>query len=446
MVVGTNPFVWGVATSAYQIEGGRHEGGKGTSIWDRFSDQGRLRDSGDRACDHYHRLEEDLDLLAGLGVDAYRFSTAWTRIVPDGDGPVSHDGLDFYEQLITGLEQRGIAPFLTLYHWDLPQALQAKGGWASRDTIDAFARYATILADRFGDRIGAWITQNEPWVSAFPGHRDGVFAPGLTGWETALVAGHHLLVSHGRAARAIRSVVPDARIGIALDCRPSEPADERSVEANRYFDGFRNRWFFDPVFGRGYPEDMVTVYTERGHLPTGLKGMVEEGDLDEIAAPMDFLGINYYTTVAISAENEESDEPEGPIGPGAPEGFTEMGWRNDPKGLTGFLEHVSETYAPPSILITENGASYTGWPDASGHIEDSRRIEYLDAHIGAVLEARNAGVPVDGYFVWSLLDNIEWVHGFSQRFGLVWVNTQTFRRIPKHSYYWYRDRITTIDV
>lgn len=442
----TQPFAWGVATSAYQIEGGRHEGGKGESIWDRFSDEGRLRDPGDVACDHFHRLEEDLDLLAGLGVDAYRFSTAWSRVVPDGDGPVSQDGLEFYGRLISGLEERGIEPCLTLYHWDLPQALQDKGGWASRDTIDSFARYATVLAETFGDRVGRWITQNEPWVSAFPGHRDGVFAPGLTSWETALVASHHLLVSHGRATRAIRAVVPDGQVGIALDCRPSEPADESAVETNRYFDGFRNRWYFDPVFGVGYPEDMVTTYTERGHLPNGLPGLVQDGDMDEIAVPIDFLGINYYTTVTITADSEESGEPEGPVGPGAPEGFTEMGWRNDPRGLTDFLERVSDTYGPESMLVTENGASYTNWPDASGRVEDNRRIEYLDEHIGAVLDARKAGVPVDGYFVWSLLDNIEWVAGFGQRFGLVWVDKDTGQRLPKDSYHWYRDRIKSTEV
>jgi beta-glucosidase len=442
----TQPFAWGVATSAYQIEGGRHEGGKGESIWDRFSDEGRLPDRGDVASDHYHHLDEDLDLLADLGVTAYRFSTAWTRIVPDGDGPASRDGLHFYDRLIAGLEERGIEPCLTLYHWDLPQALQDKGGWESRDTIDAFSRYATIVAEAFGDRIGRWITQNEPWVATFPGHRDGAFAPGLTSWETALTAGHHLLVSHGRAARAIRSVVPDAVVGIALDCRPSEPADENSVEANRYFDGFRNRWFFDPVFGLGYPEDMVSVYTERGYLPSGLGALVAEGDMDEIATPIDLLGLNYYTTVTITAHSEESDEPEGPVGPGAPEGFTEMGWRNDPQAMADFLDRVSKTYGPASILVTENGASYSDRPDESGRVEDNRRIEYLDAHISTVLDARDSGVPVDGYFVWSLLDNIEWTQGFSQRFGLVWVDKDTAERIPKDSYYWYRDRIKTTTV
>jgi len=437
----TRPFAWGVATSAFQIEGARSEDGKGESIWDRFADAGRLGDLGDLAPDHYHRLEEDLDLLGGLGVDAYRFSTAWTRVVPDGDGEVNGAGIDFYRRLTDGLARRGIQPYLTLYHWDLPQALQEKGGWRSRHTVDAFARYARIMVESLGDRVAGWITQNEPWVSAFIGHRDGVFAPGLTDWETALIAGHNLLLSHGRAAGAIRDVDPEARVGIALDCRPSRPADEGSAAANRYFDGFRNRWFFDPVFGLGYPEDMLAEYTERGHLPAGPDDLIHDGDLDEIATPIDFLGVNYYTTLTISTQNEESDEPEGPVGPGPPSGFTEMGWRNDPLGLRDFLTRVKHEYGPSSILVTENGASYGDAPDLTNRVEDTRRIEYLDQHIDAALTAREEGVPVDGYFVWSLLDNLEWVAGFSQRFGLVWVDQQTGERLPKDSYYWFRDRI-----
>lgn len=437
----TRPFVWGVGTSAYQIEGGRHAGGKGESVWDRFSDLGRVPGGGDLATDHYNRLEEDLDLLAGLGIGAYRFSTAWTRVVPDGDGQVNQAGLDFYQRLISGLRARDIEACLTLYHWDLPQALQDRGGWTSRATIDAFARYARIMVEAFGDQVGRWITHNEPWVSSFLGHRDGVFAPGMTGWETALLAGHNLLVSHGRATTAMREVASDVVVGIAIDCRPSHPADEESADANRYFDGFRNRWFFDPVFGKGYPADMVEAYEARGHLPSGLGGLVRDGDLDEIAVPIDFVGVNYYTTVTIAADREESDEPEGEVGPGAPEGFTEMGWRVDPAGLTEFLQRVSEEYGPTSILVTENGASYGDGPGPDGRIRDDRRIDYLSSHIDATLAARQSGVPVDGYFVWSFLDNLEWTEGFSQRFGLVWVDEETRRRIPKDSYDWYRERI-----
>ncbi|MGB7859789.1 MAG: GH1 family beta-glucosidase, partial [Acidimicrobiia bacterium] len=419
------PFTWGVAASAYQIEGGRHEGGKGESIWDRFSDQGRLRDVGDLACDHYHRWEEDLDLIAALGVDAYRFSVAWTRILPDGDGPISREGIEFYRRLVEGMIDRGIAPYLTLYHWDLPQALQLGGGWANRDTIDAFTSYASILATEMGDLVSGWITHNEPWVSAFLGHLEGVFAPGLTDWNTALTAAHNMLVSHGRAVMAIRSELPGARVGIALDCRPCRPATPETTEATRHFDGFRNRWFFDPVFGKGYPSDTVRSYESLGRLPGGIESLVQHGDMEDIAAPIDFLGINYYTTIAVKAGWEEVDEPEGPMGADAPDEFTEMGWLIDEKGLTQFLKRVNEEYSPPSILVTENGASYSDGPGHDGTIGDQRRIEYLEKHIAAIFEARAAGVPVDGYFVWSILDNLEWVSGFSQRFGLVWVDHQT---------------------
>lgn len=437
----TKAFAWGVATSAFQIEGARREDGKGESIWDRFADLGRIRAWGD--VDHYHRLEEDLDLLAGLGVNAYRFSTSWTRVLPEGDGEVNPSGVEFYRRLVTGLIDRGIEPCLTLYHWDLPAVLQDRGGWASRETIEAFARYAGVMAETMGSDVGRWITQNEPWVSAFMGYRDGTFAPGVQDWGTALTAAHHLLVSHGRAAQAIRSVLPEARVGISLDCRPSVPADSEAEEANRYFDGFRNRWFFDPVFGRGYPDDMVTAYEGRGHLPDGLDGLIEEGDLETISVPIDFLGLNYYTTLTIAAGREESDEPEGPVGPHAPNGFTETGWRVDAAGLGDFLRRVAEDYGPASMMVTENGASFSDGPDEEGRIEDRRRIEYLDAHIEAVLEARREGTPVDGYFVWALLDNLEWVEGFSQRFGLVWVDPETGARTPKDSYRWYRDRIAS---
>jgi beta-glucosidase len=435
-------FVWGVATSAYQIEGGRQQGGKGESIWDRFSDQGRLRDRGDIACDHFHRWEEDLDLLAELGVDAYRFSVAWTRVIPDGDGERNQAGLDFYRSLVEGLRLRGIAPYLTLYHWDLPQALQDKGGWASRGTVDAFARYAGILADELGGDVGHWITQNEPWVSAMLGHRDGVFAPGLTDWNTALAAGHHLLLSHGRAVEEIRSRVRRGSVGIAIDCRPVEPASgsEGDIAAARHFDGFRNRWFFDPVFGRGYPEDTRRVYADSGRLDPGL---IQVGDLDVMSTPIDFLGLNYYTTIRVGTGSEESDEPENEPGPDPAPGYTEMGWRIDPGGLDGYLRHLTETYRPASILVTENGASYSDRPDDDGVIDDRRRISYLQGHIEAVGQARGDGVPVDGYFVWSLLDNLEWVMGFSQRFGLVWVDHESGRRIPKRSFDWYKRLATT---
>jgi beta-glucosidase len=429
-----------VATSAYQIEGGRHAGGKGESIWDRFSDMGRLSDPGDVACDHYHRWDEDLDLLGDLGVSAYRFSVAWTRILPDGVGDVSQDGLDFYRRLVEGMLERGIRPLLTLYHWDLPQALQDHGGWANRDTAYAFANYARVVAENFGDVVHDWLTQNEPWVASMLGHQTGVFAPGLTDWNTALRAGHHLILSHGLGAAAIRDVAPDSRVGIALDCRPASPASDRDedVLATQHFDGFRNRWFFDPIFGHGYPDDMVRAYTDRGRLPEGINSFVEESDLAVISQPNDFLGLNYYTTIKVAAGNEESEDQHVETGPNVPDGYTEMGWLIDPDGFERYLGHIDDQYSPASILITENGASYSDGPDETGRINDARRVEYIRRHIAAVDRARQSGIPVDGYFVWSLLDNIEWVEGFSQRFGLVWVNQLTGERLPKESFNWYR--------
>ncbi len=429
-------FAWGVATAAFQIEGARNEDGKGDSIWDRFSDQGRLRVPGDVACDHYHRWEDDFDLLADLGVGAYRFSVSWPRVVPDGDGAVHEAGLDFYRRLAGDLRERGITPYVTLYHWDLPQALQEGGGWENRATVDAFARYAGAVAGALGDLVENWITQNEPWVSSMLGYRDGIFAPGVTGWSAGLAAAHHLLLSHGRAAGEIREQTNRSAVGIAIDCRPVSPASDREedVAAARYFDGFRNRWFFDPVFGRGYPEDMTRVYADLGHIPAGL---VVDGDLDIISAPIDFLGLNYYTTVRAGAGFEESDEPQAAPGPDPAPGFTETGWRIDPQGLRGYLGHLWSTYRPPSILVTENGASFSTAPGENGVIDDTARIDYLAGHIAALAGAREDGVGVDGYFVWSLLDNLEWLDGFSQRFGLVWVDPETLTRTPKASFDWY---------
>lgn len=427
-----------MATSAFQIEGARNANGKGTSIWDRFADEGRMLVGGEVACDHYNRLEQDLDLLAALGVGAYRFSVAWTRVLPDGSGQISTAGLGFYDRLVDGLVERGIEPWLTLYHWDLPQALQDRGGWASRETVQRFEEYAGVVSRRLGDRVSSWITHNEPWVAAYLGHLFGVFAPGLQDWETAITAAHHLLVSHGRATRVIREAVPGSSVGIALDCRPARPASPGDEAAARYFDGFRNRWFFDPVFGEGYPDDVIEEFRRRGRLSGDPSSFVASGDMDEIAAPIDFLGLNYYTTLPVARGSEEVDEPQRPPGPDQPERFTEMGWAIDPDGLRQYLVHLAERYGPRSLVVTENGASYSTGPDSTGRVRDDRRIAYLRAHVQAVIEAAHEGAPVDGYFVWSLLDNLEWTHGFDQRFGLVWVNHDTQERIPKDSFDWYR--------
>lgn len=437
-------FAWGVATSAFQIEGAPTADGKGESIWDRFTHQpGRILDgsTGDVACDHYNRWEEDVALMAELGVNAYRFSIAWTRVLPEGTGKVNEAGLGFYDRLVDGLLEAGIDPFVTLYHWDLPQALEAQGGWRSRDTVDAFVAYAGVVSAALGDRVENWITHNEPWVSAFPGHSEGVFAPGRTSFSEALTVGHHLLLSHGRAVPVIRANSPGSSVGIAIDCRPAMPATDKDVAAYKHFDGFRNRWFFDPVFGKGYPSDIVAAYHEAGHFGPSRLAFVAAGDMAEIATPIDFLGVNYYTSLAIRAGKEESEATGVPSGAPAPEGYTEMGWPITPAALTSYLSHLHKEYAPPAIIISENGASYSDGPNVEGEIADERRVRYLSRHIDAVASARAAGVPVTGYFAWSLLDNLEWSSGFTQRFGLVWVDHETQQRIPKQSFWWYRGLI-----
>jgi beta-glucosidase len=436
-------FVWGAATSAFQIEGARATDGRAPSIWDTFADAGRVPGIDLAGCDHYHRWEEDLDLLAALGVNGYRFSVSWSRVLPDGVGDVNERGMQFYERLVDGLVTRGIRPFLTLYHWDLPQALQDRGGWSARETVDAFAGYADLIGRRLGGRVTDWITHNEPWVATVLGHIEGVFAPGMTDWETGLRVAHHILVSHGAATDAIRERSPGAQVGIAIDCRPVSPASDspEDISATRHFDGFRNRWFFDPVFGRGYPEDMVEAYARAGRIPDGLESFVEPGDMDLIATPIDFLGLNYYTTLSGAAGHEESEESDSESGPEAAPGHTEMGWRIDAGGLTDYLVHLADAYRPASIVVTENGASYSDGPDSDGQVNDDRRIDYLRLHVEAVLEAKKRGVPVDGYFVWSLLDNLEWTHGYDQRFGLVWVDHHTSQRIPKKSFQWYAELI-----
>jgi beta-glucosidase len=356
-------------------------------------------------------LEDDLDLLVELGVTAYRFSTAWARVLPLGIGEKNEAGLAFYDRLVDGLLARGIEPWLTLYHWDLPQALQDKGGWSSRESVDWFAEYTELMIGHFGDRVSKWITVNEPWVSSFLGHLDGIFAPGLTDWPTALRAGHHQLLAHGEAVRTIRRHQPDASVGIALDCRHATPATDspEDIAATKHFDGFRNRWFFDPVFGIGYPQDIVEVYERLGRLPSD---MIQPGDMDVIAEPTDFLGINFYTSLAVSAGSEEVDESEGSVGAPAQTGFTEMGWNSD-------------------------GVS------ADGRVHDARRTDYLSRHIDQIDRIRSEGVDVDGYFVWSFLDNLEWMSGFDQRFGIVHVDHATQSRTIKESGYWYRDYILT---
>ncbi|MFT7722378.1 MAG: GH1 family beta-glucosidase [Roseateles sp.] len=429
-------FAWGCSTSSYQIEGAAREGGKGESIWDRFCQRpGAIRDgsSGATACDHYHRWPEDLDLAQGLGVDAYRFSIAWPRIFPDGVGErPSAEGLAFYSRLVDGMLTRGLQPWATLYHWDLPQALQERGGWLNRDTMAAFADYAHAVAHHLGDRVKHWITHNEPWCTAFLGHHEGVHAPGLRDFRAALQVCHHLLVSHGDAVAAVRAAAPGAQAGITLSLHPiraasAGPADQAAAQRH---DGLRNRWFLDPLHGRGYPADVLAALGDDAPR-------VEAGDLARIATPCDFLGVNYYfpETIADAPGGEGIATRVVPT-PGAP--LTAFGWPIVPEGMTELLTRVQRDYRPAAVYLTENGACFDDVPDADGFVQDDARQRFLAAHFAAALRAVRAGVPLKGYFVWSLLDNFEWAEGYTRRFGLTHVDYATQRRRLKASGEWFR--------
>lgn len=435
-------FVWGAATSAYQIEGAATEDGRGESIWDRFAaGAGNIEDGSDGsvACDHYHRWSEDLDLMAELGLAAYRFSIAWPRVLPTGRGAVNQAGLAFYDRLVDGLLERGITPWATLYHWDLPQALEDAGGWPARDIVDAYVEYADVVTRRLGDRVKHWITQNEPWIIANLGYDSGVHAPGRKDLGDMLATAHHVLLAHGRAVPVIRENAPGSKVGITLNLVPGHAASDGDDDraAAQLFDGFFNRWYLDPLYRGAYPEDVVAHY--RGRLKGGDPlAAVQPGDLEAIGAPTDFLGINYYSRVVVRHETGEDGEM---VAAGVKhEGHvTDMGWEVYPDGLTELLVRVHEDYAPGVIAITENGAAYSASPNGDGQIHDELRIEYLHGHLTACHRAIEAGVPLGGYFVWSLFDNFEWSHGYAMRFGITWVDYATQRRIPKRSAHWYRD-------
>ena len=421
-------FVWGVATAAYQIEGAVAEDGRTPSIWDTFSrlpgavDNG---DTGDEACDHYHRWREDVALMHELGVDAYRFSVAWPRVLPAGRGDINRAGLDFYDRLVDELLRVGIRPFVTLYHWDLPQVLQDAGGWPARDTAYAFAELASVVAGRIGDRVGDWFTVNEPLCSAWIGHLEGRMAPGERDIARAVPASHHLLLGHGLATQAVRAAAPASRVGAVVNLSPCQPASDSAedVAAARRADGHTNRWWLDPLHGRGYPADMVAVY--------GVEPPVRPGDLETVATPTDHLGLNYYFRQVVT------DDPGGPI-PYArmvsvPDAVrTAMDWEVHPDGLTDLLTRLHTDYRVPRILVTENGSA---WPDevVDGAVQDGERAEYLEQHLAACQRAIRAGVPLAGYFVWSLLDNFEWSYGYAKRFGLVHVDYATQVRTIKTS-------------
>ncbi|MEV4349227.1 GH1 family beta-glucosidase [Actinoplanes sp. NPDC049596] len=440
-------FIWGAATASYQIEGAAREDGRGPSIWDTFSrTPGRVYrgHTGDVACDHYHRYVEDVAMMADLGLKSYRFSIAWPRIQPDGSGPVNTRGLDFYDRLTDELLGKGIDPVVTLYHWDLPQTLEDRGGWPNRETAEAFADYAQIMYARLGDRVGTWTTLNEPWCSAYLGYGSGVHAPGRQEPAAALTAVHHLLLGHGLAARALRSAGARS-VSITLNPAvvfPVDPQNAADREAARIIDGLSNRIFYDPLLKGEYPADVLEHISQF----VDPSSIIRDGDLETINAPIDVLGINFYQPAYVSAkpgtpaaldqpgsEGIAYREPNGPV--------TDMNWLIEPASLTAHLKRIHEDYPGTPLMITENGAAYPEGPSADGEVHDTRRVEYLDGHLRACHDALAAGVDLRGYFVWSLMDNFEWAEGYRKRFGVVHVDYATQQRTLKDSAKWYREVI-----
>ncbi|MET3812036.1 GH1 family beta-glucosidase [Arthrobacter sp. UYEF3] len=440
-------FLWGAATAAYQIEGAAHEDGRGDSIWDVFCRvPGAVADAhnGDVACDHYHRTAEDVGLMTDLNLAAYRFSISWARCMPDGVTP-NPEGIAFYSRLVDQLLAAGITPWVTLYHWDLPQALEDKGGWAARETAERFADYAAVMHEALGDRVRIWTTLNEPWVSAFLGYAAGIHAPGRRDPAAALAAVHHLLLGHGLAVRKLRRRDLEATLGITLNLTvadPADPARDGDLDAARRVDGQSNRLFLDPLFHGEYPAD---VLADVAHL--GMADVIRPGDLDVISEPLDVLGVNYYHGAAFTTDAEQPEQHASPLV--AADGVREvlrglpvtgMGWEVQPEGLRRLLNRLQREYTGPAGIptyITENGAAFADVPDAAGFVDDQARLAFFDQHLRALHQSLADGVDVRGYFAWSLLDNFEWAFGYHQRFGLVRVEYESQRRIPKASGLWY---------
>jgi beta-glucosidase len=435
-------FLWGASTSAYQIEGGVDEDGRGRSIWDTFAHTpGKVvgGENGDVAADHYHRIAEDVGLMSELGLRAYRFSIAWPRVVPAGRGAVNERGLDFYRRLVDLLLDAGIEPLPTLYHWDLPQPLQDAGGWPVRDTAYRFAEYAAVVFDALGDRVGRWLTLNEPWCTAFLGYGQGRHAPGIHDAQQSIAAVHHLLLGHGLAVEELRRRSPQAEIGPALNIEPYRPAgdDPNDVAAAVLADGMHNRIFLDPLFRGAYPGDVLDHLAALVDL-----GHIRPGDERTIAARNDFLGVNYYRPGLVRARAGAAAEWSTWPGDGRIDAVaqqaprTAMGWPVDASGLLELLLRLRAELDVP-VVITENGAAFDDVLAADGSVHDHERVGYLDQHVRVVHEAIQSGVDVRGYCAWSLLDNFEWAEGYAKRFGLVYVDYETQRRIPKDSARWY---------
>lgn len=432
-------FVWGTATASFQVEGAVRAGGRGESIWDRFSNiPGNILngDTADTACDHFHRWPEDVEIMRSLGVSGYRFSIAWPRVIPDGRGRINQVGLDFYDRLVDGLLQAGIIPYPTLYHWDLPAALEDEGGWPHRPTAYAFADYAAVVAERLGDRVKNWWTINEPRCVAEHGYRRGRHAPGRREPRAWLDAAHHVLLAHGLGTAAVKQVSPDSRIGPALNVdaavpRSAHPSDLAAAETAH---DLRNRWYMDPVLLGRYPPAAVEHYRWD-------QKALRDGDMEIISQPVDHLGINYYFR-EVAADPALPDRERPPPITEADLPRTTMGWEIYPDGLRDLLLRFHEDYRLPPVFITENGAAF---PDRveEGAVHDQNRRDFLEAHFTAARQALRAGVPLRGFFVWTLLDNFEWALGFSRRFGLIWVDHQTQERVWKDSARWFASYIAS---
>ena len=429
-------FRFGTSTASYQIEGAAHEDGRGPSIWDTFSaEPGRIADgsTGEVACDHYHRVDEDVALIKELGAGGYRFSVSWPRIQPTGSGPANAKGLDFYDRLVDRVLAAGVAPMVTLYHWDLPQALEDDGGWLNRATVERFAEYAAIVAERLADRVEHWVPVNEPNVASLLGYAVGTHAPGRTLYFDALPAAHHLLLAHGRAAIELRRAGATS-VGCANNHAPIWPAsdDDADVAASKLFDSLWNGAFLEPMLLGRYPVDLHPLFEE----------VMADGDLATIRQPLDFYGVNYYNPLKVAIADDESESPfDFREVVGYP--TTDSGSPIVPDALREWLVMFRARFraALPPIVVTESGCSYATGPDELGVVDDQPRIDYLRAHVNAVSEAITRGVDVRGYYCWSLMDNFEWAEGLARRFGLVHVDYDTLERTPKKSFHWYADLI-----
>ena len=439
-------FLWGTATSSYQIEGAPNLDGKGPSVWDTFSHkEGNIKngDNGDNACDHYNLWQKDIKLLKELGVKAYRFSISWSRIFPKGtESSPNLKGLDFYSRLIDNLLENDIKPFITLNHWDIPQHLEDMGGWPSRIMVDAFTKYAFYVSKKLGDRSKNWITHNEPWCISYLGYIQGQFPPAISNdWGKALSTAHHLLLSHGMSIQEIRNNAKDSEIGITLNLSPASPASSSNYDkkACRFYDGQFNRLYLDPLYKKSYPKDVFDTLIEKKLINSSDINFIKPNDMDIITKKTDFLGVNFYSR-AVIRNNDIPEKENLPIEIELKE-KTDFGWEIHPKSIYNLLIRLKNDYPINKIYITENGCAYNNAPDENNIIDDSKRIQYHSTHIHEISNAINEGVPCKGYFAWSLMDNFEWCEGFSKRFGLIWVDFDTLERLPKKSYFWYQELI-----